>query len=404
MTHEHRQPHPPERHAKLMRDAVGFRGIIPHIIVREIYLAMQAPLDVPGLGRIVAYEYSTDTYPSTRHEHGAAVALLSALAGGAEPPALPVALSLAPEGQTVVWLRTRRQWEALREAWRARKVEIHSRAALAVEEIHDQLDIAAGITPIKGDDGQTLTGLPALAAREALWADINRWYNGNPATALQTRILTGPHPAEGTLATDVPIARAQLMDRLDAAAKEMRRWLLDGGACDANAAQATALQLLESRRQAGRRTLRAATTSSVLLAAVTSAESLIRGVGIEDAPAWQAGGGTAITGDRYSTTYAAPAEGTWTLGLRAVNPSPTSASKSAADLGDVVLDAADPEGWTVTSAPRAAPHAHERTVTIAWGGADAPAAGTYDVELTARNACGPAMLTVTITVPAPASE
>ena len=401
--HDFNQPHPPERLATMVAEATRYRGGLDNIVVEAIDIALRAPIDVPGLGRILAHEYQTDLFSSNRHEHGESMALMAALAAGDDPPPLPIALSLAPDGQDVVWLRTRRQWEALRGAWRERKVSIHSRAALAVRDAHDQIDVVVGVTPVVGDDGQALPGLPALeglVARETLWASVQATYF-RPA-ALAAHIVALAHPAPGTLATDVPTVCAQHMDQLDAAAEERRRWLLDGGAGAATAGQEAELERLESRRQAGRRNLRAATTLPALQVVATAAIALVEGVGIEDAPVWQTGSGTTITGRRYSVTYTAGADDDpWICRLRAVNPSQAIASKPAPALGAVVLDyMSPPAGWTVTSAPRAVPAAHERDVTITWNGTGEPDAGSYAIPLTARNACGPRDLAVTITVPA----
>ena len=389
------------------------RGYLSQSAVEAIDIALRAPIDVPGLGRILVHEYQTDSHSSGRYEHGESMALMSALAGGDDPPHLPVALSLAPDGQNIVWLRTRRQWVVLRDTWRARKVSIHSRAALAMRDAHNQINVVVGIDPVVGDDGQALPGLPALEgliAREAIWASVQATYLR--ATALAAHIVALEHPTPGTLATDVPNARGQCLDRLDDAAGETRRWLLDddagSGAGPATVGQEAELRRLEERRQKGRRDLRAATTVSVLRSALTAAEGLVRGVGIEDAPEWRDAGGQTFTARRLAVTYAAPGTGRWTHAIAVVNPGEATASKTPATLGAVVLDdVSPPAGWTVTSTPRAAPAAHERDVTLSWTGAGAPTAGVHEITLTARNACGPRNLVVAITVPtapAPSEE
>ena len=264
-----------------------------------------------------------------------------------------------------------------------------------------------------GTDGQPLTGHALAAERLRLWAlFVGEWYHNdqrgrNEARRIAALRSTTRDPAVDALSTDVPTARGQLMDRLDDAAGETRRWLLDDpsglGAGPATVGQEAALRLLESRRQAGRRSLRAATTVAALRSTFTSAESLVRGIGIEDGPAWQTSGGTALTGWRHTVTATAAGAGRWAYALRAANPAPTVASKSASALGAVVLDAVDaPDGWTVTSTPRPTPAAHERDVTLAQ--TEAVAAGTYTIALTARNACGPSRLTVTVAVPAAPDE
>ena len=204
----------------------------------------------------------------------------------------------------------------------------------------------------------------------------------------------------------VPGRRRDLMAALDVAADETRRWLLDdsdGRAGPATASQEAALRLLERRRQAGRRRLRETTIFEALPGAGAAAEALVRGIGIEDGPAWQTPAGLTIRG-AHTVTAPAPGAERWAYTLRAVNPPASVASMTQAELGDVVLDgpgrAGWSDGWTVTSTPRAAPAGRERDVTIAQTAEPAP--GTYTFALTARNAAGPSNLVVTITVPAAA--
>lgn len=202
----------------------------------------------------------------------------------------------------------------------------------------------------------------------------------------------------------VPGRRRELLARIDEAADERRRLLLDdstGRAGPANAGQATALRLIEQRRQAGRRRLREVAVFGALPAAAAGVVSEISGVVNEDAPVWRKSDGTAFIGRHHTVTAPAPGETPWGYTLRAVSPPPAVASMAQADLGDVVLDDPPsggwPDGWTVTSTPRAAPATHERDVTIAQ--TEKPAPGTHRFALTARNAGGPSVLTLTIVVP-----
>ena len=332
---------------------------------------------------------------------------------------VPLRVRGGPSGN-VHTLHTRAERREWREGLARRSLRLHDRAVAYSAEIHRQFDALDYTVPVHDSEGQVLTGRAELFERYRLWGVyIEDWWAVGPAdgyrTARQKRnraniraALTSTRfdPAPGALASDVPTARGQLMDRLDDAAEEMRRWLLDGGADPANAAQEAACRMVESRRQAGRRDLRTRTTITALRSAFTAAETGIRGAGVEDAPAWKTGSGLSITGGRLALTYAAPDAGRWTHALRGAKPTPSVASKAAADLGNVVLDDTGlPAGWTVTSAPRPAPAAHERDVTVAWSGAGAPAAGTHTLTLTARNACGPSNLVVAITAPpAPTEE
>ena len=401
---------PAEREAHLQSEARTLRRRAGDAIRAATRHALLTPLSVPGVG---------DLWPA-HHIHGehlaadhlAAVAALDALLAGPRPH-LPLVMlrwdhavtDWTAQGRRAVVLRTAREWRALAHAWARRRVDLHSRALLAMDRWHRRVDVVDGTAPATGPSGAVLTGVAALAAREAAAAALAA--EAGPLHSRATwdaAILAVTLPDPAALPSDVGAARRILLDRLDDAAVATRRWLCDddlGGAGPATLGQEAALRLLESRRQAGRRSLRAATTVSTLRSAFTAAEHLVRGVGIEDAPVWQTSTGTALTGGRYSVTAPAPAAERWAHTIRVANPAPTVASKSAAALGAVVLDDVDaPPGWTVTSTPRPAPAAHERDVTIAQTAA--PAAGTVEVTLTARNACGPRDLVVAVTVPAPA--
>ena len=320
---------------------------------------------------------------------------------------------LRPGTGTAHTLHTRVERRARMEDWARHVARLHDRAVAYGAEIHAQLDAFDGTAPVLGTDGQPLTGHALAAERLRLWRlFVEGWFYDDPRGRNKAKWIaalrsTTRDPSPHALSADVPTARGQLMDRLDDAAGETRRWLLDDpsglGAGPATLGQEAALRLLESRRQAGRRSLRAATTLAALRSAATTADTLVRGVGIEDGPAWQTSTGTALTGGRHAVTAPAPGASRWAYALRCANPPPTVASKPAAALGDVVLDAVDaPAGWAVTSTPRPTPDEDERDVVIAQ--AAAPEAGTYEFTLTARNACGPSRLAVTITVPAAPAE
>lgn len=302
-------------------------------------------------------------------------------------------------------------------------LRMQARAPAYLARIHEVCDQIMGILPVYDSEGRELVdGVPQWTShasterrrlyREDLCDLVGAYREDRTRTTIDParraallRTTTAWDAPVDAISTDVPTARDQLIDRLDVAAADRRRYLLDSDVEEviaANASQATALRLLESRRQAGRRALRACTTVTALTTAADTALTRIRGVVVEDTPVWQSSSGAVISGGSLSISYTAPTTGRWTHGLRVAGPG-VGADKSVADLGDVVLDDADtPPGWTVTSTPRPAPAAHERDVTIAWAGTGAPDAGTYILPVTARNACGPATLTVTVTVPAAA--
>ena len=297
----------------------------------------------------------------------------------------------------------RREW---REAWAERVARVCDRAVGYAAETHRQFDALDGTVPVLDAEGVALTGDAEFDERRRRWVAFRNDFHWEGGTGATTRAaVLRDHRrdlAAGALSTDVAVARLQLMDRLDDAANDVRRWLLDDlddtGAGAANAGQRSALDRLEARRQDGRRNLRAAATITAARAAFTTAEGLMRGIGIEDAPVWRSSAGSALAA-RHVLTAPAPSATRWACTIRAVHPASTTASKAAADLGAIALDAPAhvPAGWTVESARRPAPNAHEIDVTVAQ--TSRPSAGIVLFDLTARNACGPRDITLVITVP-----
>ena len=313
------------------------------------------------------------------------------------------------EVRAPVRLHTRAEILEWQRAWTRHVARLHAGATAYSVEVHARFDLADYTAPVLGTDGQPLTGQAEITARKAVILDwLNHWYpdSDKPARLAGLRAAVSGLPAD-RLSTDLAAARGQLLDRLDDAAAEVRAWLLDDpdglGAGPATVGQEAALRLLEARRQMGRRSLRRSTTLTTAQAVAAQAVAQVRGVGIEDAPAWQTSTGAVLSGGRLALTASAPSETRWSRQLRAANPAPAVASKSSPDIGVVALDHVDaPAGWTVTAAPRPSPHALDLDVTIAQTAA--PEAGIVELTLTARNACGPRDLVVAITVPAPAGD
>ena len=333
--------------------------------------------------------------------------------GGRHTQVLRLPLHATPR-ELAAYLSPQRR-RALADDWAAHVLRMHGRAVAYLARIHEVCDQITGVLPVYDAEGRELVDTrfasPAYDERRRLYQEdlctlvgvytqrgvVPRLDPALRAQLLRTR--TDWDARALTVATDLATAHEQLLDRIDVAADAQRRWLLDHSAGPANAAQVTALRLLDSRHQAARRAVRATTTVSLATSVATAQIALVRGALVEDAPAWQTSEGSPIAGRRHSVTYTAPATGAWTLGLRAVHP--RRAAATPADLGDVVLDAVDIDGWAVTSAPRAAPHAHERTVTLTRPtDAGAPDAGTHEIPIVARNGIGPSTLTVAVIVPA----
>lgn len=322
----------------------------------------------------------------------------------------PLRLRRAGEGAA---LHTRADVDAWTREWAAEVARLCDRAVAYSAEIHARIDRLDFTLPLLGSDGRPLTGLAADSERVRRIADhVDHWDLDDEENLEKRRAAlrsTRLDRAAGGLSTDLETARGQLLDRVDDAAAEVRRWLLDDphdrGAGAANATQEAELRRLEGRRQDGRRQVRQAATIASATSSADGAAALIRGAGVEGAPRFRAPGAAAHLGASLALAWTKPAAGRWSHVLDLVQPPRTVTGTEPTLLGGIALDPVDaPEGWTVSSARRPAPNAHEGTLTIAWAGEGEPDAGAHVLELTARNKLGPRRLAVTVTVPAATGE
>lgn len=393
-----------QRDAALVSMVEHYRGAMAEILIGAMVRVRRAPLVAPGIGTIAPLELVPTHVADRTARFVYALPTLPGIAAG-RTPRLPIVFPRAPDGEAVIWIRTREEWGRVIDAWHARVSGVASHMALAMQSLHDEMDVVAGVTPILDAEGRTLTGRSALEAREARFAELSSGYFRDRPGELDKRLALGSHPSAGALSTSLAEAREQLLDQVDEAADETRRWLLDDpsgtGAGPADAAQEAELRRLEVRRQEGRRTVRQATSVPAAATAARLAMNLIRGAGIESAPLFRGAPFATDLPASLSLAYAAPETGRWSHALRLVQPPKTVTGEEPTLLGGIALDRPDaPAGWTVTDAARSAPNAHERDLTIAWAGEGEPAAGAHVLEITARNRLGPRRLTVTITVPA----
>ena len=303
-------------------------------------------------------------------------------------------------------LYTQAQRKAYIDAWGKDGVIMFDRAQGYLFDLRDLVARIVGDLPVHDDQGVELTGADALNHRLYTLYQVNlRSFAGQTYQTWFERFrnATKYDISPDVIAPDVKVAREQYMERLQDAVDARIAWLFDGDTNPANALQVAAQQLLAAKLQEGKRSFRTCTTLQSLASAWQTLKTQVEDVNVEGKPIWQTGTGSVISGKTHSVTYTEPvdAEDSWSVGLRVVHPSETISGISKADLGNIVLDIPEPpEGWVVVAAPRKAPNNHEIDVAISWSGDEAPAEGSYILELTARHAGGPAMLQVKITVPA----
>ena len=308
-----------------------------------------------------------------------------------------------PAYHAIVTLWSRRQLREAVDAWHARYLAMHGRVVQETARVRRLGAQVAGDLPIHGDDGVELTGAAADAERRRLYAEdlCAAWTRLVDRDQAATWLRTATHHdlAEGAFSPDLRTAHQQIIERIDDAARERAAWLLDAEdpACarPVGSEQITAMTLLERRRQAGRRAVRATSTVTAAATAGETAIRLIEDVLVEHAPAWRtaAGGLLTLADGLLHATWTAPASGRWTLRLSVVRTD----DRRTVLTPDVVLDVPDlPDGWDVTIGTR--PHATPVwPVTLA--APLAPAPGAYRCVLDVRDDIGPSRLDVRIVVP-----
>lgn len=305
--------------------------------------------------------------------------------------------------EAVFWSRRQRRQAA--RAWADHVVTILGRATGFIGMVRRLAAQVAGDLPVYDAQGQALTGQAAITKRQEIYAGdlCTRWRTaGNSgAMAAWLRTATNHDFAAGTLSPDLSTAQEQLLERIDDAARDHLAYLLDtedpAYALPIGSQQATALNLLEQRRQNGRRSIRSAPTVATARTRANTAIALVEGVVIESSPLWRsaAGGALTLVSGRYQPPWTPPGSGTYTISLRLQR-----VTERATAADEIVLEAQDlPAGWTASIGARQGQGAAAYwPVTVTAGTWSAP--NVYDLTLIARDAIGPSRLPVRVTVPA----
>lgn len=303
---------------------------------------------------------------------------------------------------------THRDRRAVRSAWADHCLRLQERAtalALLVRRLAAQV---AGDLAVTDEDGVVLTGEAALRERRRIYgAELcTEWRRCSRHDLVADWLLahTADDTAEGALSPDLRTAQQQLLERLDDAARDHIAYLLDAEdpayARPVGTEQISALALIDSRRQAARRQIRAAANVAAARTAGADGVRRVSEVPVEHAPAWRdsAGGHLTLAAGMLLAVWTAPARGRWKLSLTAARTD----QRRAVLHPPIVLDLPDlPAGWDVSIGPR---HASLPRWPVTLTAPAAPAPGVYDIDLVARDDVGPGDLTVRVTVPAPAAS
>lgn len=305
--------------------------------------------------------------------------------------------------EAVFW--TRRQRRQVARAWADRTLLILGRAIGFIGNLRRLAAQVAGDLPVHDAQGQVLTGQAAFAKRQEIYAGdlCAEWRRAGDRNAMKAwlRSATNHDLDAGVLSSDISVAKAQLCERIDDAARDHLAYLLDcedpAYARPVGTEQSTAVALLERRRQDGRRSVRAAATAAAAMTDSTNAIAIVEGVVVEHAPVWRSslGGALSLSSKMFLPPWTSPGAGSYTFSLRVVRTGERAAANDA-----ITLEAQDlPAGWTVAlGAKQGQGAAAYWPVTVTATTWSAP--HTYDFVLVARDAIGPARLRVRVRVPA----
>lgn len=296
---------------------------------------------------------------------------------------------------------TRRERQQVARAWADRNLLLSGRAVGFIGRLRNLAAQVAGDRPVHDAQGLVLTGQAAFARRQEIYAGelCTQWRLAGDHTAMMEwlRTATGYDLAAGALSPDLPVAKQQLCERIDDAARDHLAYLLDcedpAYARPVGTEQSTAVALLERWRQAGRRSVRVAATAALALTASTNTINLVEGVVVEHAPVWRSSTGAALTLIGGVSMWTNPGIGAYSLSLRVARTGERAAATDA-----ITLEAQDlPAGWSAVLGAKLSDAA-------AWPVNITAPAGVpsrdYDFALVARDAIGPSRLRVRVRVPA----
>ena len=213
-----------------------------------------------------------------------------------------------------------------------------------IEKILDQV---RGAAPVHDDDGNVLTGQPALEKRGDIydeWMRLLGWNHPiNGVTLAERRyafILECTVSELNELHPNLDIAKQQLLERVEDAITARCRFLFDRDTDPSNQAQRDAKDAMLKERQVMSRSLRTATTLAAAQTAHNAAVAAVNAVSVAGAPSWSRDGGEPLSDQRRNFHAAAYTKGTgknkWVLPIHAHTAARSNAASR--ERGLVLLD------------------------------------------------------------------
>lgn len=299
---------------------------------------------------------------------------------------------------THVTIKTRKDIRRVLDAWKTKRANLETQTYIWSENYKEQLEKIEGVIPVTNSHGQPLTGIPNIVERERIKTELDNdlIYENAEANILATVIPTG-------LSDNVLEASQQAMEWLVSAAERKSNWVVNAieenymPSQSATPDQENALKTIEVERQKGVRAIQRATAKNAIQTAYDTAKAAIDNVTVTNAPIWKLDNGSTIplTDGRHVIPYTeAGGSVTYRADNRVID------EEDSTEISNVSVDKNNaPEPLRFTYQPASGTIAASYGVTMTYGGTKHPPMGNYDVEITARNASGPALLKIRFVVP-----
>ena len=398
-----------QREINLQTAARRYIIILNHGIVKYITEKLKEPLDVPNIGYINLTAYTDrvisdnersilslvptwiylDEWLKELHDQNTQEIAIDSFDFDNIP-------RQNPDYGTHITIRTRKAMRAILTAWIEKRAELETRTRIYTNSFHERIQQIAGRLPVINSENIVLTGAAQIEERERI------------STSLRTVITSAniPSGVENVViptgfSTDVDEASQQAFEWLSAAAQRKNNWIVNSEDYEivepASSDQVSASKSVETERQKGIIAVQRSTTIAGVTSAYNIAKTAIDAVIVNNTPVWKLNTSNTIplTDGRHVITYATPFTA---ISYRADNP--VIDPEDARHMGEISIDKNISPYFIFTT------HAAEGSIKASYGITISrnstlpnPKSGNYDIDLTARNNCGPTLFKIRIVVP-----
>ena len=310
-------------------------------------------------------------------------------------------------GSGVIGLRTRKARKDYADAIADMEYFVAGIPVACTYEVNEIMAQVWGQRPLYDSDGNELTGQAKLEKRGDIydtWMHRLGWQHPIDGVSLADRaynfVIECTERELAALDSSLPVARQQLLERLEDAIQARAEYLFDSFEDPSNDHQRDALNAMRKNKQILFRALRDATTIAAAKSAYATSLTAVNAVNVDHSPSWTVDGDppSGHPANSHAVNYTkGTGKNKWKLSLHAHSAARSNAASKA--MGDVLLDDFTDSEFEVTNVTtRAIDGDLSFDVQRKTGATGHPAAGTYNLEFTARNLNGPTVFEVAVTV------